>query len=144
MKPKKNNLKLEKYYLNDKVYDPSFKYLNKNPWTEYLSALLINSNEYGRRGRIQLGQITYGQNKIIHQHTEHNIDIFYLKRYKNHWTIQNWEGVTKYLDEDIKDLEPIIFHDIPCFIPNYFRRDEILRRQYGSGYMKEDQNFKYI
>ena len=137
-----NNLNIEKYYLNDKVYDPTFHYTKKNPWKEFMSAMKLANPGCGRREIMMMSAMSYDDNKIQNHHTDHNIDIFYLIDRGDRYTIDNWDNIFFYKTE-IDELEYFNLQGMDVIIPKIKERMSILERQYGKDYMTPNKDFKY-
>ena len=143
---KLNVLKLEaeNYYLNEKVYDTTYEHIKYNPWKEYNKAMRVVNAGLNRMDLVALCSMSYETNKIENEHTTPNIDVFYLKDIGDCYSVDNWEEYVCYYKTETVDLERLRFHGIDIYIPNILHRDNILKRQYGIGYMTPDSNFKYI
>ena len=134
----------EFYYLNEKIYDPKHEYIKKNPWKEYINAMRVVNAGLNRIDLVSICSMSYESNKIQNEHTTPNIDVFYLKDKGDCYTVDNWEEYVCYYKTETIDLERIRLHGIEIYIPNILHRDNILKRQYGIGYMTPDSNFQYI
>ena len=137
-------LEAENYYLNEKVYDITYEHIKRNPWLEYINAMRLVNAGLNRIDLIALCSMSYESNKIQNEHTTPNIDVFYLKDKGDFYSVDNWEDYVCYYKTEISDLERLRFHGIDIYIPNILHRDNILKRQYGIGYMTPDPNFHYI
>ena len=140
---RENKLKIEKYYLNDKIYDPSFNYTKKNPWKEYMSCMKLANPGCGRREIIMLSAMSYDVNRIQNKHTDHNIDIFYLIDRGDKFTIDNWDNIFFYKTE-LNELEYFTLQGVEVIVPKLKERMSILQRQYGKDYMTPNKDFKYF
>jgi len=140
---RENKLKIEKYYLNDKVYDPTFNYTKKNAWKEYMSCMKLANPGCGRREIIMLSAMSYDVNRIQNKHTDHNIDIFYLIDRGDKYTIDNWDNIFFYKTE-LNELEYFTLQGVEVIVPKLKERMSILQRQYGKDYMTPNKDFKYF
>lgn len=130
----------ENYYLNEKIYDPTFEYFKKNPWRETLNALRVIEPNKSRYDLISLGSCIHNDIKIQNKHTEPNIDIYYLK---SNGSIEHWDNIY-YNDNEISNLETFNLQGINIKIPNKKVREQILRRQYGENFMIPNPHYKYF
>ena len=76
------NLKKQKYYICDKVYDINNKRENVNTWFEWCRHIKCFNRHLNRAQVLNLAAKDYDEKKIIPKFTNNHIDIFKLKKMK--------------------------------------------------------------
>ena len=140
------NLKLQKYYLCDKVYNINYEKDKKNTWLEYCSITKLRNQHFNRSQVLIEAKKDYKEKKIIPEFTINHIDIFIIKK-------KDKEDNNYYLDDDAikigcpyiteEDLQVLENYDLgfKVYIPN--NAEAILKRQYGESWKIPNPNFKY-
>lgn len=137
------DLRCEKYYTCDKIYNKHNKKVKVNPWLEYMSVIKLNNQKLNRSEVMLKAAIDYKEKKIIADHTENHIDIFYIKKYGNEYLSMN---------ENARPMCPIYFEENLDLQLNYdlgfeinipSKPEDILRRQYGEDWKTPNKDWGY-
>ena len=134
------NLKLQKYYICDKVYDINNKKEKINTWLEYCSHIKGLNRTFNRSQVLVEAAKEYKEKKIIPEFTINHIDIFILKKNENKRYTTNWNKIY-FTEEDLQVKEN---YDLgfKVYIPN--NAETILERQYGETWKIPNPDFKYF
>ena len=130
----------EDYYLNEKIYDPSYQYIQQNPWREYLAAFRVLNREMNKAEIMYEASPFYQDLKIQNKHTTPNIDIYYLKEKDGNFVEDTWD--IHFTKDEVDNLKQYELENIPVYIPN--NPEQILERQYGPDWRIPDPFFKYL
>ena len=134
------NLKKQKYYICDKVYDINNKIENVNTWFEWCRHIKCFNRHLNRAQVLNLAAKDYDEKKIIPKFTNNHIDIFKLKKNENKTYTTTWDNYY-YNEEDLQVKEN---YDLgfKVYIPN--NAETILERQYGESWKIPNPHFKYF
>jgi phosphorylcholine metabolism protein LicD len=137
------DLKYEKYYTCSKIYNKHNKKVKVNPWLEYMSVIKLNNQKLNRSEVMVKAAIDYQEKKIIANHTENHIDIFYIKKVGDKYLASN---------ECARPMCPEYFEDNLDIKSNYdlgfkvnipSKAEDILKRQYGEDWKTPKKDWGY-
>mgnify|MGYP003635889526 FL=1 len=134
------NLKKQKYYICDKVYDINNKQEQLNTWLEYCSHIKGLNRHLNRAQVFNFAAKDYDEKKIIPKFTNNHIDIFTLKKNENKTYTTTWDNIY-YTEEDLQ-LKENYDLGFKVYIPN--NAEDILERQYGESWKIPNPDFKYF
>ena len=135
----KSLLKLQKYYICDKVYSPLNPKEKLNTWLEYCAYVKTNNRKLNRAQILNLAGKDYDEKRIVPIFTTNHIDIFTLKKSEDGKYRTDWPDY--YYNES--ELELVENYDLgfKVWIPN--NAVDVLERQYGSDWHIPNEYFKY-
>ena len=134
------NLKLQKYYICDKVYDINNKKDKQNTWLEWCRHIKCFNRTFNRSQVFLEAAKEYKQKQIIPEFTINHIDIFTLKKNENKTYTTTWDNIY-YTEEDLQ-LKENYDLGFKVYIPN--NAETILERQYGETWKIPNPDFKYF
>ena len=139
------NLKLQKYYICDKVYNINNEKDKKNTWLEYCSITKLRNQQFNRSQVLLEAKKDYKEKKIIPEFTINHIDIFIIKKDKEDNNYYLDDDATKigvpYITEEELQVKENYDLGFKVYIPN--NAEQILERQYGETWKIPNPNFKY-
>jgi len=138
------NLKKQKYYICDKIYNPNYEPQYANPWHEYIAYQRLKPENKGLN-RAQLTKKisqSYKTEKKVIEFTYPHIDIFILKKEGDRYVYKDdiWKQMY-YTQEELDNLEKIFFKGIPIYVPK--NKEVILERLYGPTWKIPNPNHHY-
>jgi len=138
------NLKKQKYYTCDKIYNANNIFQYANPWLEYIAykRLLPQYKNLNRAEITKQISKLYKTEKIIKEFTSPHIDIFTLKKEGDKYIYQ--DGLYErmyYLEDEIDNIEEIYYNGIAINIPS--KTEVILERLYGDTWNIPDPNYQF-
>ena len=125
--PEDNNIKIQKYYMEHKVYDNRNEYKKLDTWQEYIRYKRCFTKGMSRAELYKRCSDTYNENKIKNKFTLPFIDVYYLKEEDNKLKLGRPWNFVKY---DI-DMEIIENNDLGYSVPIPKNSEAILKNQYG-------------
>tara|TARA_R110000823_G_C15784101_1_gene485424 strand:+ start:284 stop:874 length:591 start_codon:yes stop_codon:yes gene_type:complete len=125
--PEDNNIKIQKYYMEHKVYDNRNEYKKLDTWQEYIRYKRCFTKGMSRAELYKRCSDTYNENKIKNKFTLPFIDVYYLKEEDNKLKLGRPWNFVKY---DI-DMEIIENNDLGYSVPIPKNAEAILKNQYG-------------
>ena len=126
--PEDNNIKIQKYYMEHKVYDNRNEYKKLDTWQEYIRYKRCFNKGINRAQLYEKCSPHYCEERIINKFTLPFIDVYYLKQEDNKLTLDKpWD----FLKYDI-DMEIIENNDLGYTVPIPKNAEAILKNQYGS------------
>ena len=137
-------LKKQKYYTCDKIYNPKFEPQYANSWLEFIAykRLLPQNKNLNRAQLTKKISQSYKTEKKSIEFTCPNIDIFILKKEGDRYIYKDgmWPQMY-YTKDEIDNLEEMIFKGIPIYVPK--NKEVILERNYGPGWKIPNPNHQY-
>tara|TARA_R110000822_G_scaffold243882_1_gene372707 strand:- start:233 stop:832 length:600 start_codon:yes stop_codon:yes gene_type:complete len=139
------DLKKQKYYICDKIYNVNNDKCKVNPWLEYCSIIKLNNQQFNRSQVLSLASKDYKEKKIIPEFTKDHIDIFILKKGEDsNYRVNKKTGfphsITTYYTEDDLNLQKNYSLGFEINIPN--NSENILERTYGKDWRTPNALFK--
>jgi len=141
-------LKLQSWYLADKIYHPANPKTKVNNWKEFLSYKRTTTMTGMNRAQLMLeASPYYHDQKIIPHFTDNNIDIFYLQKESQYkYICPIWNAVISNLHFKFQEIYPLLNNTdlgFPVKIP--FDSVSILKRQYGNDCLTTvNKDFKWL
>ena len=134
-----DSIKLQKYYICDKVYSPLNSKDKKNTWFEYCAHIKTNNRKLNRPQILKLAGQDYHEKRIVPEFTVNHIDIFTLKKSEDGKYRTKWPDY--YYNEE--ELELVENYDLgfKVWIPN--NAAAVLERNYGDDWRIPNEYFKY-
>jgi len=138
------NLKKQKYYTCDKIYNGNNVFQYANPWLEYIryKRLLPQYKNLNRAEITKQISKLYKTEKIIKEFTSPHIDIFTLKKEGDRYIYK--DGLYSrmfYLQEEIEELDTIYYNGIAINVPK--NKEVVLERLYGDTWNIANPNYQF-
>jgi len=141
-------LKLQSWYLCDKIYHPANPKTKVNNWNAFMSYKRTTTMAGMNRAELMLEASPYYKNeKIIPHFTDNHIDIFYLEKESQYkYVCPIWNNVISNLHFKFQEIYPLLYNNdlgfnvkIPCDSVS------ILKRQYGNNCLDYvDKDWKWL
>ena len=138
------NLKKQKYYICDKIYNPKFEKQYANPWHEYIAykRCLPENKGLNRPQLTKKISQSYKTEKKSIEFTYPHIDIFILKKEGDRYVCdQGLYPHIYYTQDEIDNLEEMIFKGLPIIVPK--EKEVILERIFGTTWKTPNPNHQY-
>ena len=142
------DLKIQKYYMNDKIYNPNYSSNTKSKWLEYISYIRTKlfPIKYNKPKLYKLGSLTYKTESIKNNATTPNIDIFYLEKKEDTYIIPYWTNKLKYYYYKHNEIYPLLVNNdlgVGANIP--YKSITLLKRFYGENCLSViDKEFLHL
>ena len=141
-----SSLKIQEYYICDKIYHPENEIVKANKWTEYCGYIKMNNMKLGRKDILSLASKTYKEEGKDIEFTKNHIDIFRVKKdtstgkylFKGSWG--KFQPHQYYTEDEMKGCVDNTL-GFPVRIP--CNAEEVLERIYGKDWRIPNKDFKY-
>jgi len=141
-----SGLKIQEYYICDKIYNPNNEIVKVNKWTEYCGYIKMNNMNLGRKDILSLASKSYKEEGKDIEFTKNHIDIFRVKKdsstgkylFKGSWA--KFQPHQYYTEDEMKGCTDHTL-GFPVRIPK--NAEEVLERIYGKDWRTPNKDFKY-
>ena len=134
-----DSLKLQKYYICDKIYSPLNPKDNKNTWLEYCAHIKTFNRKLNRPQIFKLAGQDYHEKRIVPKFTVNHIDIFTLKKSEDGKYRTKWPDY--YYNESELELVKDSTLGFDIWVPS--NAEAVLERIYGDDWRIPNEYFKY-